>query len=143
MAAGMHSPWIPIRRIEMPDEWVVRLREGHCPAVKRKVARRLGLMIQEIEFHMCVELPDYPLAREWMQWYTSPTRANAEEDVPVEVDDDDEGANDGQLVGRRVEIIGIPVLVGKSGLVTHYVKVVPELSLLRPQTRALMHVSFN
>ena len=67
----------------------------------------------------------------------------AEEDVPVEVDDDDEGANDGQLVGRRVEIIGIPVLVGKSGLVTHYVKVVPELSLLRPQTRALMHVSFN
>ena len=49
----------------------------------KKVARRLGLTNQKIEFHVCVELPDYPFAREWMQWYTSPTRANAEEDVPV------------------------------------------------------------
>ena len=63
--------------------------------------------------------------------------------MPVEVDDDHEGVDDGQLVGRRVEIIGITVLLGKSGLVTHYVKVVPDLSLLRPKTRALTHVSFN
>ena len=67
----------------------------------------------------------------------------ADEAVPVEVDDDHEGVNDGQLVGRRVEIIGITVLLGKSGLVTHYVKVVPDLSLLQPKTRALTHVSFN
>ena len=48
----------------MPDEWVVRLREGHSPAYLKEVAMRLGLGNQKVEFHVCVELPDYPLARD-------------------------------------------------------------------------------
>ena len=48
MATAMHAPWMPIRKSEMPDEWIVRLREGHSPVFKDKVARRLGLTTQEI-----------------------------------------------------------------------------------------------
>ena len=58
----------------MLEEWVVRLREGHGPAYLKEAARRLGLGNQKFEFHMCVELPDYPLARDWMRWYTSPEK---------------------------------------------------------------------
>ena len=82
MAPAMHAPWVPVTRAEMPEAWWERLVEGHSPSCVDQVARELGLSPQEVEFHVCLELPDPPLAREWMTWYTDPARANAAEDVP-------------------------------------------------------------
>ena len=49
MAAGMHAPWIPIRRIEMPEEWVVKLREGKSLESMNKLESGAAIRADESE----------------------------------------------------------------------------------------------
>ena len=67
----MPPAWQPITTAEMPDAWRRRLAEGHSPEAKQMVAAELGTEVTNVEFRVGLELPDVPLAREWMQWYTS------------------------------------------------------------------------
>ena len=68
--------WKPIFCHEIPEPWrATRLRNNSLPqdAEELVTARRsLGLTHGEvIHFHIAVEIPDFPMFREWMEWYQS------------------------------------------------------------------------
>ena len=67
----MPPAWQPVTTAAMPDVWRRRLAEGHSRAARQMVATELGTEETNVEFRVGMELPDVPLAREWMQWYTS------------------------------------------------------------------------
>ncbi len=73
---GTVLPWKPIFAHEVPAEWrLTALRNNELSPDAEELVRarrRMGLVKGEpIVFHVAVEIPDFPMFREWMKWYQS------------------------------------------------------------------------
>ena len=64
----MGAPFKRISRAEVPQEWIDA--EKKTPPLE--TYERLGLTRDaKVGGYVCIELPDFPIARDWMLWYTS------------------------------------------------------------------------
>ena len=73
----MSAPFQRISRAEVPQEWIDA--EKKMPPLE--TYERLGLIRDaKARGYVCIELPDFPIVRDWVAWYTSQSH---EDDVGV------------------------------------------------------------
>ena len=74
----MGAPFKRISRAEVPQAWI----DAEKKKPPLETYERLGLTRDaKVKGYVCIELPDFPIAREWMAWYTS--QQSREDDVGV------------------------------------------------------------
>ena len=73
----MGTPFKRISRADVPQAWI----DAEKKKPPLETYERLGLTRDaNVKGYVCIELPDFPIARDWMVWYTSQSH---EDDVGV------------------------------------------------------------
>ncbi len=62
-----HAAWARITKDDIPAEWRAMQVEQDGMAEAGGVSQD-----PQLQFHVALEMPDYPLCRAWMEWYASP-----------------------------------------------------------------------
>ena len=64
----MAAAWRSVMDAEMPDEWAESRRLRNSPAALAEMRRLHPEIGGDAEYHVGVEIPDFPVAREWFEW---------------------------------------------------------------------------